>query len=436
MDPVIRYITSERGVAQRVVQSVQDAAQAILRNIDFGTFDCEPLRGKKLNLLIVDRLSDCVSPLLTEYTYQAIVHDILPVEHNSIKVKIKDQEKVVMLDESDSFWVEVRHMHLANASPYVVDEFNAFVASHKGMASGKAAGDMKQMGEMMKALPEYMDLMTKFSIHMTLIPMCFAKMEELNLNSIASVEQILATGVDNDGKPVKNTLSWVSPVVGNQLTAMNYKLRMLALYFLTQERKDSDFKKLTDMVRFADGERAPVDAANKLPQTVREKPPKKKKKDKKEDGEEETFELSRYVTLLRETVLRLAKNDVPACTTLHPTTVLSYDHGLKPTQGNITVGGGKSLKKNTTKAADEGGKLATGKKEKVSLVTKMAQDKDVLIIFVTGCISYSEMRVAYELSDKLKMNVFIGSNAIFKPDDFVRALGTLESPELKAFETV
>ncbi|KAL7718493.1 Syntaxin binding protein [Entamoeba marina] len=191
INPAIRYINRpDSELTQGIVESLRSGHDDILQSIEVGSYNPDRRKAKKLNILIMDRTSDLVTPLLTEFTYQAMCIDVLPILFNNITIQNKGQEKVVNLEEDDSFWNDIRHKHIANASPYVVSGFNSFMASHKGIVGKKGAADMEQMGEMMKQLPEYMDLMTKFSNHMALITMCFDKMKELNLDSIAAIEQI------------------------------------------------------------------------------------------------------------------------------------------------------------------------------------------------------------------------------------------------------
>jgi syntaxin-binding protein 1 len=55
-------------------------------------------------LLIVERGIDVVAPLLHEYSYQAMVADLLDVE-TKYKYLDGEEEKEAMLDESDLIWV-------------------------------------------------------------------------------------------------------------------------------------------------------------------------------------------------------------------------------------------------------------------------------------------------------------------------------------------
>lgn len=77
--------------------------------------------------IILDRTMDAVSPIIHEWTYEAMAYDLLPVENNVYRrpgSSVGTTE--VLLDEEDSLWKELRHMHIAEASQIVNDKVDAF----------------------------------------------------------------------------------------------------------------------------------------------------------------------------------------------------------------------------------------------------------------------------------------------------------------------
>lgn len=64
-------------------------------------------------LLIVDRREDAVTPLLNQWTYQAMVHELLGIKNNRVSLRdvpgvSKDLEEVVMNAEYDEFYEKVK----------------------------------------------------------------------------------------------------------------------------------------------------------------------------------------------------------------------------------------------------------------------------------------------------------------------------------------
>ena len=101
------------------------------------------------DFIIVDRTVDLVSPLLHEFTYQAMAQDLLPIHHeNRYDYKFSSGSsgdavsRTVALDENDSLWLAMRHTHIADCSKFIVNRFNQFVSENKAAAkqSSKAKG--------------------------------------------------------------------------------------------------------------------------------------------------------------------------------------------------------------------------------------------------------------------------------------------------------
>lgn len=135
--PVIRYYrprapTHEAGVLSshlaRFIQSELDQFAQFQR--DFPPPSNRP-RGV---LLVVDRSMDIFAPLLHEFTYQAMVHDLLPIkEGDKVTYKTKlnegkpnEEYKDMELGEHDKIWVDYRHMHMKDVLGKLGDDFAKF----------------------------------------------------------------------------------------------------------------------------------------------------------------------------------------------------------------------------------------------------------------------------------------------------------------------
>lgn len=64
-------------------------------------------------LLIIDRRDDPVTPLLNQWTYQAMVHELLTINNNRVNLShvkgiSKELKEVVLSAEHDDFYANVR----------------------------------------------------------------------------------------------------------------------------------------------------------------------------------------------------------------------------------------------------------------------------------------------------------------------------------------
>lgn len=77
-----------------------------------------------------------------EFTYQAMIHDLLPIiEGDRICYKTvlnrneSDEEtKDLEISESDSIWVKYRHLHMKDLLQELVNDFNNFKAKNSQFA--------------------------------------------------------------------------------------------------------------------------------------------------------------------------------------------------------------------------------------------------------------------------------------------------------------
>jgi syntaxin-binding protein 1 len=143
--PVIRYYrprtsTHEASVlCSHLARFVQDAIDGYAKfHRDFPPPSHRP-RGI---LFIIDRSMDLFSPLLHEFTYQAMAHDLLPIKdgdkvtyktimnEGSLNQETKDME----IGESDKIWVEYRHVHMKDVLGKLADDFAKFRAANPQFA--------------------------------------------------------------------------------------------------------------------------------------------------------------------------------------------------------------------------------------------------------------------------------------------------------------
>jgi syntaxin-binding protein 1 len=125
------------------------------------------------------------------------------------------KSKEIILGETDPLWPQLRHMHIADAINWILDGFNTFISENKATKFAKKGKvtDLKEMGEAMKAMPQYTEMISKYSLHINLTTHCMTVFQEKGLARLAEIEQAMATGEDNEGRPVKNLLSSLPPLL-------------------------------------------------------------------------------------------------------------------------------------------------------------------------------------------------------------------------------
>ena len=93
-------------------------------------------------LMITDRTMDLFAPVVHEFTYQAMVYDLLPLkegEKTFYRTVVNqggpnEEEKDMELGEKDKIWVENRHLHMKDLLEKLVGDFNKFRADNPQFA--------------------------------------------------------------------------------------------------------------------------------------------------------------------------------------------------------------------------------------------------------------------------------------------------------------
>lgn len=113
--PCIRYQGSSpfsRDIATHLHQTLTNYKRA---NPAFWCYgDDRHTERERATILILDRSFDPLSPLMHEYTYQAMCNDLLDVEDGVITVKVtkntgEESEQTAILSDNDEFWVDMRY---------------------------------------------------------------------------------------------------------------------------------------------------------------------------------------------------------------------------------------------------------------------------------------------------------------------------------------
>lgn len=162
--PNIRYQNSSR-YAKDIAESLHQTLLAYKRSNKnhWCNGDDNHTDRDRAQILILDRTFDPLSPLMHEYTYQAMANDLLPVAEGVISYSTstnggKQVEKKAILSESDELWSELRYSHIAKVIDTVRQRMNDIIQNNAGAALQKKCGadmSISAMGAALKELPEF-----------------------------------------------------------------------------------------------------------------------------------------------------------------------------------------------------------------------------------------------------------------------------------------
>ncbi|KAK6938303.1 Sec1-like protein [Dillenia turbinata] len=192
--PMIRYQRTS-DVAKRIAQeTVKLMYQQESGLFDFRRTEVAPL------LLVIDRIDDPVTPLLNQWTYQAMVHELIGIQDNKVDLRNvgkvpKDQQEVVLSSEQDAFFKANMYENFGDIGTNIkqmVDEFQQVAKSNQNIQT------IEDMTKFVDNYPEYRKMHGNVSKHVTLVTEMSKIVEERKLMLVLETEQELACNGGQD----------------------------------------------------------------------------------------------------------------------------------------------------------------------------------------------------------------------------------------------
>ncbi|XP_039619065.1 vacuolar protein sorting-associated protein 45 [Polypterus senegalus] len=191
--PMIRYQLSS-DMAKRLAESVKQIITKEYELFDFRKTEVPPL------LLILDRSDDAITPLLNQWTYQAMVHELLGLNNNRIDLSRvpgvnKDLREVVLSAESDEFYANNLYLNFGEIGTNIKNLMEDFQKKKpKGQQKLESIADMKAFVD---NYPQFKKMSGTVSKHVTVVGELSRLVSERNLMEVSEVEQELACQNDH-----------------------------------------------------------------------------------------------------------------------------------------------------------------------------------------------------------------------------------------------
>ncbi|KAL3827218.1 hypothetical protein ACHAXA_006773 [Cyclostephanos tholiformis] len=426
----------------------------------------------RATLLLLDRRDDCLSPLIHEFTYEAMVNDLLPIDDDRITYEsvnagtAKDKDggssnkggeegttkMDALLNDNDEVWVELRGKHIADVIQTLSAKIRDIVNSNTSVSAlgrkdgGGKALSINQMAKALRALPEYREIMSKLSQHMQIAHQCMDQFNRQGLLELSDLEQTLATGKTDEGRTpkLKELLGRVVEQFRSRPTDSAMRLRLLAIVIVSQRGlSGGDLQKLLTEANISPNElrtfnnlermgcplireddNGKAGGVGKLAAKVRDARVGSYHGGKGGESESE-YSSSRYVCLLKSIMENAAKgslsvDDFPSVLPLPDAETM-----LAPSSTTQA----KSVRKSTSTTSgwskSNGNGTGVGGSVTASLGKKKSTHAGRQIVFMAGGLCYSELRAAREVMNSTGTEIVIGSTRCISPKDFIDDLHSL-----------
>jgi len=170
--------SGDTGICERLAKGLTENIKGIISKLeDSDNSDClDPLSGK-ITVLLVERGQDPISPLMHDFFYQPMIYDLLDIKNNIAEYEDEDKsgKKTIeksILTENDALFAKYRYKHIAEALDGIPIEFQNFVTNNATAKLQKGALnelDLNKMSDIIKTMPQYNELLKKYTMHMKLI---------------------------------------------------------------------------------------------------------------------------------------------------------------------------------------------------------------------------------------------------------------------------
>lgn len=372
-------------------------------------------------LIITDRSMDLMAPLIHEFTYQAMAHDLLPikdVEKPTFHMKInegtpEEEEKDMELHEKDQVWVENRHRHMKDTIDKLMEDFNKFISQNPHFTNGQQdTTSINAIKDMMAGLPQFQEMKEAYSLHLNMTQQAMDHFEHHKLPDLASVEQSLATGLDEDGKKPKNILVEVARLLDDDATTHPDRLRLIMAWIMYRDGVIlEDIRRLlahaglppSDLEAVTNLEQLGAHMVKENLKEARPPPQPLFPRDKRASITSEEYALSRYEPALKHLLDNLSTGTLDQ-------TLFPYVKPPMDPQEDAALAQ-TSLRAAAPRWAGAG--------------RRVVENRQRYIVFMAGGATYSEARSCYEVSNSRSKDVFLATSHMITPQLFLRQASDL-----------
>ncbi|OAF71015.1 Vacuolar protein sorting-associated protein 45 [Intoshia linei] len=236
LNPLVRYQFN----SQMSLQLASELQIAILHSEEINTTETY---HHNATIIILDRNIDLISPILTQWTYQAVIHEIFGIDNNKISSKnvaqgytsnAKESFEFIVNHDVDEFYMMNRYKNIGDVSIIITKSIQSLKNKEPEIVKDASINDMKNHIKRHQIFQNNINICTN---HMKLIN------EVTNITKylvdIAKIEQSIIFKLESQDKNYQNVIS----VIKNKKISNLNALRLCLIYLISDLSKTKELAK-------------------------------------------------------------------------------------------------------------------------------------------------------------------------------------------------
>ncbi|KAF6018868.1 VPS45 [Bugula neritina] len=223
--PAIRY-QANSDMTYKLAEAVRQTISKEASLFDFRRTDVPP------QLIILDRKEDPVTPLLNQWTYQAMVHELLTIQNNRVSLShlpsvSKDLHELILSSEHDEFYAKNFASNFGDIGSNIKELMEEFQRKSDQQGKVESIADMKKFIE---TYPQFKKMSGTVAKHVTLVSELSRLVQTYNIMAVSELEQEICCQTEHS-----KSLQEIRALLNHDKVRMVDKLRLVMLYALKYE---------------------------------------------------------------------------------------------------------------------------------------------------------------------------------------------------------
>jgi len=195
--------------------------------------------GEACTFILLDRREDPITPLLNQWTYQAMIHELLGIKANRVDLShlenlSAEMKEVVLCQQEDPFFRKIMHKNMGESADAIHNLVRQFLKNKNSQVQMESLQDMQRVLEQFPEFKKSQRIATK---HFNVLQEIVKLVEGRNLYDVSTVEQDIAAGKEARNDHFRDLMEQIK----NAKVSKWEKLRLLCLYSIRYENDDKLF---------------------------------------------------------------------------------------------------------------------------------------------------------------------------------------------------